>query len=140
MQVVSNNLNTEVQVGSWNDCMINYINKHQIDLVLVGQKNILSVLSSSKFNADFIVSKTNVPVITIPHRKKKPAPILFLFPLQIFASTENYVRYLYKCTASNATLQLLQVKNRKPGDSEYYCTNHTGLYRKTAPYIQICKL
>ena len=116
-----NNINTEVQVGSWNDCMINYINKHQIDLVLVGQKNILSVLSSSKFNADFIASKTNVPVITIPYRKKITRLNTILIPVTDFLPVRKIMYGIYMATASNATLQLLQVKNRKPGDSsEYY--------------------
>ncbi len=116
-----NDINTEVQVGSWNDCMTNYINKHKIDLVMVGQKNILSVLSSAKFNADIIASKTNVPVITIPYRKKITRLNTILIPVTDFLPVRKIMYGIYMATASNATLQLLQVKNRKPGDSsEYY--------------------
>ncbi|MFN8253219.1 MAG: universal stress protein [Ferruginibacter sp.] len=111
-----NNVQVVVQAGEWGDCMVNYISKHQVDLVMMGQDNTLPLLRAEKINADAIASSTHIPVISIPSGKMIARPKTIIIPVTDFLPVRKIMYGIYMATASNATLQLLQVKNEQPGD------------------------
>lgn len=114
-------INTVVQEGPWNDVMVRYIHAHQIDLVLAPQKKLLPSITGGTFNIDIIASVTNVPVITLPYEKKITRLQTIVIPVTDFLPVRKIMYGIYMAASSNATLQLLQVKNDSSGDtSEHY--------------------
>ncbi len=114
-------INTVVLKGNWHDNIVWYINSHQMDLVLVAQHNLLSALRGTNLNTDAIASVTNVPVITIPPEKKITRLKTIVIPVTDFLPVRKIMYGIYMAAASDATLQLLQVKNDTADDkSEHY--------------------
>lgn len=114
-------VSTVVLSGTWHDRLIDYVNNHVIDLVIISQRGSFSLKSASKFNPDKIAAATNVPVITIPSNRQITRLRSILIPVTDFLPVRKIMYGIYMASANNATLKLLGVENGGNTEkSEYY--------------------
>lgn len=112
---------TVVLSGTWHDRLIDYVNNHVIDVVIISQKRGFSGTKAMNFNPDKIAAATNVPVITIPSNRQITGLHSILIPVTDFLPVRKIMYGIYMASANNATVKLLGVENGKNAEkNEYY--------------------
>lgn len=106
-------IESAVAIGNWNDVMINFIRNNEIDLVLIGQKKRLYPKRKIVINPDFITSKTNIPVITVPANRSMTGLHSIVIPVTDFLPVRKLIYGVYIASQDKCVIRLLGVQNKK---------------------------
>lgn len=101
-----------VEKGSWDETIIEYVNRHLVDLVVIGQSGSFFKKKKLLVNPDKIAEKTHAPVITIPSNKKITKLYSIVIPITDFLPVRKIMYGIYIASINNATLKLLCVENK----------------------------
>lgn len=102
-----------VVVGFWNDTVLEFIRNNQVDLVLLGQKKLLYRKRKMILNPDFISSKTNIPVITVPVNRNMTGLHSIVIPVTDFLPVRKLIYGVYIASKDRCVIQLLGIKNKR---------------------------
>jgi nucleotide-binding universal stress UspA family protein len=114
--------------GTWDEAIIDCVNQHKIDLVLVGQPGWLFSNRKMTINPDKVAVKTNIPVISLPSSRHLTKLCSIVIPVTDFLPLRKLIYGVYLATAYNSTLKLLGIENSDTKTKvEYYLTKAYGL-------------
>jgi len=122
-RIASNNaVNFEysIQMGNWDEILIEYANQHAIDLILVGQKVSVGEKSKVSLNPDKLAGKTNVPIITVPDDRRLTRLFNIVIPITDFLPVRKLMYGVYIASNYETTIRLLGVENVKTKDKVMY--------------------
>lgn len=125
-------IKTVLLCGTWNDCIIAYINQHDTDLVLLGQRSRILKKRSMYINPDLIAFKTNIPVITVPTSRRLSKLLSVVIPVTDFVPFRKLMYGIYLASHNNATIRLLSVQSGNHNERYEHCLAKTlSLLRDT---------
>lgn len=114
--------------GTWDEAIVDCVNQHKIDLVLVGQPGWLFSNRQMTINPDNIAVKTNIPVISLPSNRHLTKLCSIVIPVTDFLPLRKLIYGVYLATAYNSTLKLLGIENSNTKNKvEYYLSKAYGL-------------
>jgi len=97
--------------GTWDDSIIDFVNKNNFDLVLIGQKGMLMPKRKMAMNPDKIALKTDVPVITLPSNRRLTRLYSIVIPITDFLPIRKLMYGVYIASKFNTTIKLLAIQN-----------------------------
>jgi nucleotide-binding universal stress UspA family protein len=97
--------------GNWNEAIVNYVNEHGVDLVLVGQGGHLFSKKEMLLNPNRIATRTNVPVITVPSNRRLVKLYSIVIPVTDFLPVRKLIYGIYMGTKHATTVKLLGIEN-----------------------------
>lgn len=99
--------------GTWDEVIIEMVNQHQFDLVLIGQKGRIFRKRKMMLNPDKIAAKSNIPVITIPSNRRFTRLLSIVIPITDFLPVRKLIYGVYIASKYNTTIKLLGIENEK---------------------------
>jgi len=106
--------------GTWDEAIIEFVNQHKMDLVLIGQKGQTFLKRSMLLNPDKIAAKTNIPVITIPANRRVTKLYSIVIPITDFLPVRKLMYGVYIASNYDTTVKLLGIENEKTKDKVQY--------------------
>ncbi len=107
--------------GSWDEVIMDVVDQHQFDLVLISQKSRLGGKKKMDINPDKISEKTNIPVITVPPNRKLTKLCSIVIPVTDFLPLRKLMYGVYLASGTNTTIRLLGIENEHTHRNvEYY--------------------
>ncbi|MEO6720311.1 MAG: universal stress protein [Ferruginibacter sp.] len=105
------NVQYSIISGTWDESIIEFANKNQFDLILIGQKETIMGKRKMILNPDRIAAKTNAPVITVPANRRVTRLYSVIIPITDFLPVRKLMYGVYMASNYNATIKLLGVEN-----------------------------
>jgi nucleotide-binding universal stress UspA family protein len=99
--------------GSWNQALIDFADEHNIDLILISQREQFLLRKKMLFNPDLIAEKTNIPVITVPVNRSLTSMYSIVIPITDFLPVRKLMYGVYIAINFGATITLLAIENIK---------------------------
>lgn len=126
-------VNSTILQGSWDEAIIDFIGQHNIDLVLVGQKEKFLQKRKMFINPDKIADRANVPVITVPSNKRLIKLLSIVIPITDFLPVRKLMYGVYIASGHNSTVKLLGIENDDTHDKvQHYLKKATELIRENS--------
>jgi nucleotide-binding universal stress UspA family protein len=123
-----------LQRGKWDQQVIDMVNDRGIDLVLVGQNEEAGARRTMSLNPDKIAALTDVPVITLPYRRRLTHLHSILIPVTDFLPIRKLIYGAYIASRNKASLQLLGVVADKGKDrTQYFLKKSYQLVHESTP-------
>lgn len=120
-RLIKAQIKAEVVLGTWNECVIEFIKQNNIDLVVVGQKIQFYRKRKMFINPDRVAEKSNIPVITVPSNRRLTRLFSVLIPITDFLPVRKLMYGVYLAKYNNASIKLLSVQSDKNREvNEYY--------------------
>lgn len=106
--------------GTWDESIIELVNEHQFDLVLIGQKSRGLRKRKMMLNPDKIAAQSNVPVITVPGNRRIVRLYSIVIPITDFLPERKLMYGVYIASRYDTTIKLLGIENEKTKDRVQY--------------------
>ncbi len=106
-------IESAVTIGYWNDVVIDFIRNNGVDLVLIGQKKRLYQKRKMILNPDFVTSKSNIPVITVPSNRNMTGLHSIVIPVTDFLPIRKLIYGVYIASQNKCVIRLLGIQNKK---------------------------
>ena len=113
-------INYKVIKGTWDDVVIDFVNEHLIDLVLIGQKGRALKRRRMVLNPDKIAERTNIPVVTLPSNRRLTRLYSIIIPVTDFLPVRKLMYHIYIASNYNTTINLLGIENKHTKDRLQY--------------------
>ena len=105
------NIQYSILSGTSDECIIQFVNQNQFDLVLIGQKVSIGDKRSMRWNPDIIAGKTRAAVITVPVNRNVTRLCSIIIPVTDFLPVRKLMYGVYMASHYSATIRLLGVEN-----------------------------
>ena len=99
--------------GTWEDTLVDVVNRKKIDLVLIGQSEGRKSKRKMLLNPDKIAEATRVPVITIPANRRMTKLYSILIPVTDFLPIRKLAYGVYVASGNNTTIKLLGIESNE---------------------------
>jgi nucleotide-binding universal stress UspA family protein len=96
--------------GLWNDVIIDFVQEHKIDLILVGQRENFFRKRKMLIDANAVAERTFIPVITIPGNRKLVKLYSIVIPVTDFLPVKKLMYGVYMAQHHNTTIKLLGIE------------------------------
>lgn len=120
----------EIVFGSWNQAIVDFVNQHDIDLILIGQKGRFFNKRKMMLNPDFIAENANVPVITVPANRRITKLYSIVVPVTDFLPVRKLMYAVYMALNFDSTIKLLGIENTKTENVRYYLNKSCDLIKE----------
>ncbi|MGK2863769.1 MAG: universal stress protein [Chitinophagaceae bacterium] len=123
--------------GTWDEVIIDMVNEHQFDLVLIGQKGRISRKRKMLLKPDKIAAEANVPVITVPSNRRLTKLYSIVIPITDFLPVRKLMYGIYIASHYDTTIKLLGVENKKTKEQVQYYLNKAYLLIKAHSSVKV---
>ena len=122
--------------GSWNECIIQFANQNNVDVILIGQKGRVAGKRKLLLDPDIIAEQTNLPVITVPSNRRITKLLSVVIPVTEFLPVRKLMYGIFMAARNNATIKLLAVETTRTGsNTQYYLEKSYSLIRENSKIV-----